>query len=268
VGAESKQVRASLAELRGRAAATNDAPDLRRLRRELREDPRSGAHALDERIARRLGRLRSERRRLDRLFAHRRVLFEEGCRQVAGVDEVGVGPLAGPVVAAAVILPEATWLPGLDDSKKLTRKAREELDAAIREQAFAVGIGEAQPGEIDRINILQATLLAMQRAVSALTAAPDHVLVDARTIPGILAAQTAIVGGDSRDGSIAAASIVAKVHRDALMRDYDETHPGYGLARHKGYPTAEHMRALERFGPSPIHRRSFQPVRAAAAAAR
>ncbi len=186
---------------------------------------------------------------------------------MAGVDEVGVGPLAGPVVAAAVILPENVALPGLDDSKKLTRKARETLDVAIRAQALAVGIGAAEVAEIDRVNILQATLQAMRRAVAALGAVPDHVLVDARTIPGVRSAQTAIVGGDALDGSIAAASIVAKVYRDALMQQYDSLHPGYGLCRHKGYGTAEHLQALRDLGPSPIHRHSFEPVRAAAARA-
>jgi ribonuclease HII len=253
--------RSSLVELRIRAAASKDPVALRRIHAELQGDPRLGAQALAEGLERRLAKMRRERRRVSRLFAHRRSLFARGLRLVAGVDEVGVGPLAGPVVAAAVILPERVHLPGLDDSKKLTARAREELDVAIREQAFAVGIGEADVPEIDRINILQATLLAMRRAVASLGAVPEHVLVDARTIPGVAAPQTALVGGDGRDGSIAAASIVAKVHRDALMRRLDEIHPGYGLARHMGYGTAEHLLALRRLGPTEVHRRSFQPVR-------
>ena len=233
---------------------------MRRLRRQLRDDPRRGAQQLANVLARRLADGRNECRRLEKLFAYRQELFERGLRLVAGIDEVGVGPLAGPVVAAAVILPDSVDLPGLDDSKKLSRAAREELDEAIRAQAEAVGIAEADAAEIDRINILQATLQAMRRAVQALGPVPDHLLVDARTIPDVGVEQTALVGGDARDGSIAAASIVAKVHRDALMRRFDADHPGYGFTRHMGYGTAEHMAALRSLGPSPIHRRSFAPV--------
>jgi ribonuclease HII len=253
-------VRSSLTELRARVADAADLAALRRLRRGLRDDPRRGARELCEILEKRLAAVRRERRRIAKLFAYRDELFGRGLRAVAGIDEVGVGPLAGPVVAAAVILPRSVDLPGLDDSKRLPRSAREALDGAIRAQAEAVGIGEADPGEIDRINILQATLLAMRRAVQALGKAPEHLLVDARTIPQLGIAQTALVGGDSSDGSIAAASIVAKVHRDALMRRYDAEHPGYGFERHVGYATAEHLAALRRLGPSPIHRNSFAPV--------
>ena len=250
----------SLAQIRMALAREADGVALRRLRERLRTDRRVGARDLEVRLGRRIAAARQERRRVDRLFALRARLFVQGARQVAGIDEVGVGPLAGPVVAAAVILPEVVELPGLDDSKKLSRSQRERLDSEIREQAHAVGIGEASPGEIDRINILQATLLAMQRAVAALGRVPDHLLVDARTIPNVSVKQTALVGGDARDGSIAAASIVAKVHRDALMRRLDQDHPGYGFSDHKGYGTAGHLAALQRLGASPIHRRSFRPV--------
>lgn len=260
--------RSPLADLRRRVTASADARSLLQLRSELEGDPRLGALALTESIDRRLGKIRRESRRLSRLFAYRRELFARGLRLVAGVDEVGVGPLAGPVVAAAVILPDEVDLPGLNDSKKLTPRAREKLNAAIRAQACAVSIGEVSVEEIDRINILQATLEAMRRAVTGLAAVPEHVLVDARTIPGVRTPQTALVGGDGRDGSIAAASIVAKVHRDALMQQLDEAHPGYGLARHMGYGTALHLSALRRLGPSAVHRRSFEPVRAALGAAR
>ena len=260
--------RPSLSELRARAAAAQDAEAVRRLRRRLRDDPRGGAQQLYETLDKRLKGMRRERRRIAKLFSYRDELYARGLRVVAGIDEVGVGPLAGPVVAAAVILPDAVDLPGLDDSKKLSRRAREKLDEAIREQAVAVAIGESDPGEIDRINILQATLQAMRRAVAALTRRPEHLLVDARTIPGVAAPQTALVGGDSRDASIAAASIVAKVHRDALMRRYDEQHPGYGFTRHMGYGTAAHLAALRDLGPSPIHRRSFAPVAHALGGAR
>jgi ribonuclease HII len=162
-------------------------------------------------------------------------------------------------VAAAVILPARVALTGLDDSKQVVRAARERLDAAIRAQALAIGIGEVWPEELDRLNVYRAGLEAMRRAVSALAIAPDHVLVDARTIPRIEAPQTALVRGDSRDGSIAAASIVAKVHRDAIMLRLEREHPGYGFARHMGYATREHLHALARLGPSPMHRRSFAP---------
>jgi ribonuclease HII len=256
----SNRARKPLAELRVRAAEAGDARSMRRLRRQLRDDPRRGAQQLAHALDCRLAELRKERRRLAKLFAYRQELFERGLRLVAGIDEVGVGPLAGPVVAAAVILPDTVDLPGLDDSKKLSRAAREELDEAIRAQAEAVAIAEVDAGEIDRINILQATLQAMRRAVHALGPVPDYLLVDARTIPDVGVEQTALVHGDGRDGSIAAASIVAKVHRDALMRRFDDDHPGYGFTRHKGYGTAEHMAALRRLGPSPIHRRSFAPV--------
>ena len=194
------------------------------------------------------------------LFALRRSLRDAGALRIAGVDEVGMGPLAGPVVAAAVVLPDEICLPGLDDSKRLTRRARERLDVAIREQAVALAVAEVTPEEVDRLNVYRAGLEAMRRAVVALSSAPDHVLVDARTIPDVVFPQTGIVGGDARDGSIAAASVVAKVYRDAAMRALDAVHPGYGFASHKGYPTSEHLRALGRLGPSPVHRRSFGPV--------
>jgi ribonuclease HII len=163
-----------------------------------------------------------------------------------------------------VVLPERVELDGVDDSKKLSRRARERLADAIREQALGIGIGEVSVPEIDRMNILRASLEAMRRAVAQLSERlrVDHLLVDARVVPGTRLPQTALIHGDAIDGSIAAASIVAKEHRDALMRVLDEHHPGYGLARHMGYGTAEHMEALRRLGASPVHRRSFAPVAA------
>ncbi len=234
----------------------------------LRQDPRAGARRLGERWERRVASIAAERERMNGLFARRRALQAGGKRFVGGVDEVGVGPLAGPVVAAAVVLRDEVELPGLDDSKKLSVQARERLDIAIRAQAIAFGIGLATVDEIDRINIHRAALLAMQRAVGALRdkTRVDHLMVDARTIPGVPIAQTPLVRGDSEDGSIAAASIVAKVHRDALLRALDQRYPGYGLARHKGYGTAEHIAALRGRGPTPEHRRSFAPVADAEAA--
>jgi ribonuclease HII len=250
----------SLAELQARLRAAAGPADWRRIEKALRDDPRAGARRLAEQCARRLAEHRRERRRVSRLFALRRSLQRTGLRFVAGVDEVGMGPLAGPVVAAAVILPDRVDLPGLDDSKRLDRQQRETLAAAVREQALALHVGEVAVEEIDRLNIYRAGLEAMRRAVLGLAPAPDHVLVDARTIPGVAPPQTALVGGDGRDGSVAAASIVAKVHRDALMRELDARHPGYGFARHKGYATRAHLHALRRLGPCPIHRRSFSPV--------
>ena len=252
--------RQPLSAIRARLAA-DPAPVVEdRLLEALRRDPRRGARALARTLERRLAAQHAESQRIEHLFALRGRLLSDGARWVAGLDEVGVGPLAGPVVAAAVVLPVSVDLPGLDDSKALRPEGRERLDAAIRAQAISLAVACVGEDEVDRLNVLRATLEAMRRAVLALRTAPDHVLVDARTIPGIEAPQTPIVGGDSLDGSIAAASIVAKVHRDALMRELDARHPGYGFARHKGYPTREHLDALDRLGPCPIHRRSFAPV--------
>lgn len=185
-----------------------------------------------------------------------------GHRAVAGVDEVGRGALCGPVVAGAVILGDGFDSRGLDDSKRLTRLQREALAERIRERACAWAVGRAEPGEIDRFNILRATYLAMRRAVTALSSSPDLILVDALTIPEVAAPQRAIIKGDALSVSIAAASIVAKVVRDALMRDWDERYPGYGLARNMGYASRDHREALRRLGPSEIHRRSFQGTQA------
>lgn len=198
-----------------------------------------------------------ERRRLEELRSHERLLEQVGVAPVAGVDEVGMGPLAGPVVAAAVILPPSGLIAGLDDSKVLTRIARERLDEEIRGAALAIGIGIATVDEIDEINIYHAGLLAMRRAVAELAVTPRHVLVDARTIPDLAIPQTSFVKGDARIYSIAAASVVAKVHRDRLMASLEDTHPGYGFAGHCGYSTPEHREAIRRLGPCAAHRRSF-----------
>jgi ribonuclease HII len=252
--------RESLAELRARVEALLSARALRGAARELARDRRVGARSLAGRCRGRAAGIEREARRFARLLALRKRLIAAGALCVAGVDEVGVGPLAGPVVAAAVVLPERPRLPGLDDSKRLSRDARERLALEIHAQAIAVAVAEVSVEEIDRRNIYQASLLAMQQAVAALDPQPDHVLVDARRIPGIASAQTAIVGGDGLDASIAAASIVAKVHRDAIMARLDEQYPGYGFGRHMGYGTPEHLSALQRLGATPIHRRSFAPV--------
>ena len=197
---------------------------------------------------------------MEDLFARQLSLHAEGAAAVAGVDEVGVGPLAGPVVAAAVILPVGAKLPGLDDSKRLKPAVRQRLEERICEQALATSIGAVSPAEIDERGIYSASLEAMRRAVVGLSAHPDHLLVDARTVPGVDVSQTAIVRGDASEACIAAASIIAKVHRDSLMCDLHRLHPGYGFDRHKGYGTRHHLEALQRLGPSPVHRRSFAPV--------
>jgi ribonuclease HII len=254
--------REPLASLRARLGSAADDVDLRRIAEALRADPRRGARALAGAAERRLRAREDERRRLADLFALRRRLLAEGARAVAGVDEVGVGPLAGPVVACAVVLPERVDLPGLNDSKRLAPARREELAARIRSQALGLALAAVSPEEIDALDIYRASLEAMRRAVLALDPQPEHLLVDARRIPGVDAPQTAIVHGDALDGSIAAASIVAKVHRDALMDRLDRRFPGYGFERHKGYPTPEHLEALRRLGPTPEHRRSFGPVAA------
>ncbi len=180
---------------------------------------------------------------------------------VAGVDEVGRGPLAGPVVAAAVILDPDVAIDGLADSKRLTAAKRERLSIEIREHALAWAIGRAEVEEIDRVNVLQASLLAMARAVAALDPPPDRVLVDGNRCPEIDPECRAIIGGDATVPAIAAASILAKVVRDREMIELDARYPGYGLARHKGYPTREHLAALEDLGVAAVHRRSFGPVR-------
>jgi ribonuclease HII len=192
------------------------------------------------------------------------LLWRVGIRNVAGVDEVGMGPLAGPVVAAAVVFPSGFKLDGVCDSKMLRAVVRERLDAEIRRRAVSVGIAVVEPDEIDRLNIYQAGLRALRGAVEALAVIPGFVLVDGREIPGLSMPQSAYPKGDSFVCSIAAASIVAKVHRDAIMRELDGRYPGYGFARHMGYSTRAHFAAIREFGPSPVHRRSFAPVRAAA----
>jgi ribonuclease HII len=186
-----------------------------------------------------------------------------GYRRVAGIDEVGRGPLAGPVVAAAVILPTRHRLVGLNDSKQLSERERERLYTAIREHAVGMGIGWADVAEIDQLNILEATRLAMRRALDQLDPPPDYVLIDAVVIPGVRAPARPIIKGDSLSVSIAAASIIAKVTRDRLMATYHDLFPEYGFLSHKGYGTAEHLERLARHGPCSIHRRSFAPVQAA-----
>jgi len=195
--------------------------------------------------------------------APEQALRYHGFQRIAGVDEVGRGALFGPVVAAAVILPECLDEladAGLKDSKQLTREERETLDVTIRRMALALCVAEVTAETIDRVNIYQASRMAMLEAVLGLTPEPDHLLIDAMRVDHPCR-QTKLIYGDALSLSIAAASVIAKVHRDALMRELDAVHPGYGLASHKGYATPEHRRALVEIGPCALHRRSFMPVR-------
>jgi ribonuclease HII len=197
------------------------------------------------------------------MLRYEQALWNDGVSAIAGVDEVGMSPLAGPVIAAAVILPVGYRIREVDDSKKLDRETRERLSETLRADAVCWAIGRAEPEEIDRINIYHAGLLAMRRAVEGLSRPAEHLLIDARKLKELTVPQTRIVHGDAESFSIAAASIVAKVHRDALMVELDRKYPGYGFAKHKGYPVKQHYRALDELGATPVHRRSFRPVQEA-----
>lgn len=198
-----------------------------------------------------------EEKRLHAMYKLEQQLQKAGYQRIAGVDEAGRGPLAGPVVAAATIIPPGTFIPHLKDSKKLTAKQREKVYEQIMALKIPYGLGQASVEEIDRFNILNASRLAMMRAVRNLSIQPDYLLLDGYAWPGINLPHRGVVGGDAQSLSIAAASVLAKVTRDRLMVQVDQAFPGYGFAKHKGYPTAEHYAALARLGPCPIHRRSF-----------
>jgi ribonuclease HII len=229
----------------------------------LRTDRRAAAQAILAAIDDRRRENRSEGQRLRRLLRFEREIWASGVTRIAGVDEAGMSPLAGPVVAGAVILPKGYRLRGVDDSKKLGPRERERLVVAIQRAALGWAVGIVEPEEIDRIRIYRAGLLAMRRAVEALQPAPEFLLIDARTLPEVLIPQRGIVHGDALSFSIAAASIIAKTTRDAIMERYDREFPGWGFAKHKGYPVPEHIAAIERLGVCPIHRRSFRHVRRA-----
>ncbi len=229
----------------------------------LASDARSGARAVHQAIERRRRENRAEGQRLRQLLRYETELWEKGVRLVAGVDEAGMAPLAGPVVAAACILPRDYRPRGIDDSKQLDAEARERLAEDIRMNAVCWSIGVAEVEEIDRLNIYWAGILSLRRAVLGLATRPEHLLIDARRIRDLDIPQQGIVHGDALSLTIAAASILAKTRRDRMMAELDEKHPGYGFARHKGYPTPEHFDSLKRLGASAIHRRSFAPVRQA-----
>jgi ribonuclease HII len=228
----------------------------------LEQDSRAGVRALAGKWRRQEQGLKAEKERQQHLLVLERRWWGKKVEWVAGVDEVGRGCLAGPVVAAAVVLPVDIVLDGLDDSKKLKPEKREALSEAIGRMALAIGIGQVEAEEIDRLNILQAALKAMRLALESLGGRPGHVLIDGNQKPGSPFPETAVVDGDARSLSIAAASVVAKVYRDRLMSAMDVTWPTYGFARHKGYGSPEHLAALEENGPCPLHRRSFGPVAA------
>jgi ribonuclease HII len=229
--------------------------DLERLCALYRGDERKGVQKLLEQIRRREEKLVQERNRVEALCSYEKKYGEYGL--ICGIDEAGRGPLAGPVVAGAVILPKDCRIMGINDSKKLSAAKREELFQVIMEQAVAVGTGVVSPARIDEINILQATYEAMRQALEKLEKKPELLLVDAVRIPGTEVPQVSIIKGDAKSQSIAAASIIAKVTRDRLMLEYDRLMPEYGFASNKGYGSASHIEALKKFGPSLIHRRTF-----------
>jgi ribonuclease HII len=250
----------SIEEIR-RRFLKRDEPVTAHVLTRLRRDPRQGAQQLYKSLNARFERERTERLRLDAMLNFERVLWKSGIQHIAGVDEAGVGPLAGPVVAAAVMFLPDTEIAGIDDSKRLDAATRQKLAAEIRGRGASVAVGTASVSEIDELNIYHAALLAMRRAVEALPTPPQHILVDARTVPGVAAPQNSFNKGDGINFSIAAASIIAKTERDRMMEELDRQHPGYGFASHKGYGTAEHREALQRLGPTASHRMSFPVMR-------
>lgn len=250
----------SIAALRARFA---DRPPTRAEWTQLDQDERAGVRDLSRRLRARQEAEKEEARRFAARLSFEREHWDAGRTLVAGCDEAGVSPLAGPVVAAAVILRADDPIRGVDDSKALDPKARETLADEIRRRALCWAVGQASPEEIDALNPYHAGLLAMRRALEGLSPRPEHVLLDARIVPEFPVPQTRIVKGDALSLSIGAASILAKTHRDALMCDYDRQFPGYGFAVHKGYPVKAHVEALRKLGPCPIHRRSYTPVREA-----
>lgn len=225
----------------------------------LRQDTRQGVQKLLQQFDKKIAKAQQLVLKYQEMHAFEEQALNSGYRFIAGIDEVGRGPLAGPVVAAAVILSADTVILGLNDSKQLSAQNRENLVKEIEEKALAIGIGIIEPEGIDRMNIYQASKQAMVEAVEKLSLTPDYLLIDAMNLP-LAIPQDKIIKGDARSVSIAAASIIAKVYRDRLMADYDQQYPGYGFANNAGYGTKEHLNALEKQGITPIHRRSFSPV--------
>ncbi len=237
--------------------STADYDELPEKINEFRDDGRSGVKNLVNSYEKKYNAYLRELERIASISVFEKELRDNGYRLIGGIDEVGRGPLAGPVVTAVAILPENCRILGVNDSKKLSAARREELSAKIREQAVDYSFGMVSPQEIDEINILQATYKAMRKAIEGLRTKPDFILADAVTIPEITIPQRGIIHGDARSISIGAASIIAKVERDAMMAEYEKVFPGYGFGHNMGYGSAEHIAAIREIGPCPIHRRSF-----------
>ena len=227
---------------------------------ELILDGRAGVQAAISKRKRELQKQVDEDLRLEKMLAYEKELYAQGIDLIAGVDEVGRGPLAGPVVAAAVILPKACKIPGLNDSKKIPKSKHKEIYEAVLQNAIAIGIGVKDNHVIDQVNIYEATKLAMMEAIGQLDPQPQHLLIDAMKLD-LPISQTSIIKGDANSLSIAAASIVAKVTRDQMMEEFDCEYPGYDFTQNAGYGTANHLAGLHKLGVTPIHRRSFEPVK-------
>ena len=227
---------------------------------ELILDGRAGVQAAISKRKRELQKQVDEDLRLEKMLAYEKELYAQGIDLIAGVDEVGRGPLAGPVVAAAVILPKACKIPGLNDSKKIPKSKHKEIYEAVLQNAIAIGIGVKDNQVIDQVNIYEATKLAMMEAIGQLDPQPQHLLIDAMKLD-LPIPQTSIIKGDANSLSIAAASIVAKVTRDQMMEEFDKEYPGYDFAQNAGYGTAKHLAGLDKLGVTSIHRRSFEPVK-------
>lgn len=246
-----KEIEAKVRELQRKNAMDDE------LINGLLSDPRIGAQRLGHRLIRESQLAAEEEKRWLEMKFHETEARRKGFHMIAGVDEAGRGPLAGPVVAAAVILPQTAFIPGLNDSKKLSPEKREAIFDSIKTNSISIGIGMAQPEKIDRFNILRATHMAMSEAAQALKPLPDFVLVDGNLLPHLPVPAKALISGDALSVSVAAASIVAKVTRDRMMVDLDKLYPQYGFAKHKGYGTREHIQAIKEHGLCPIHRKSF-----------
>lgn len=227
---------------------------------ELILDGRAGVQAAISKRKRELQKQVDEDLRLEKMLAYEKELYAQGIELIAGVDEVGRGPLAGPVVAAAVILPKGCKIPGLNDSKKIPKAKHKEIYEAVLQNAIAIGVGVKDNRVIDQVNIYEATKLAMMEAIGQLEPQPQHLLIDAMKLD-LPISQTSIIKGDANSLSIAAASIVAKVTRDQMMEEFDKEYPGYDFAQNAGYGTAKHLAGLDKLGVTPIHRRSFEPVK-------
>ena len=227
---------------------------------ELEQDSRSGVIQAIAKRKREIQKRIDEDERLEGMLAYEKECYARGMELIAGVDEVGRGPLAGPVVAAAVILPKACKIPGLNDSKKIPKSKHKEIYEAVLQNAIAIGIGIKDNHVIDQVNIYEATKLAMMEAIGQLEPQPQHLLIDAMRLD-LPISQTSIIKGDANSLSIAAASIVAKVTRDQMMEEFDREYPGYDFAQNAGYGTAKHLAGLDKLGVTPIHRRSFEPVK-------